>query len=262
MKGATPLNAADIDAIERATFDAVPPEALGEVAGWLLGSDGGTVGRAHSAVPALHDAGSPACDGSEVERIAAAYAQKGLKAVFRVPVLPSFDDVCTALTAHGYAASKPTRVFVSGATGMLAALPSAGSAELMDQPDDAWRALFLGDGFDPVDGASRVAILGRAQHAAFACVRVNGETVAAGMGSYSHGWVSIHGMRTLPAHRGKGLASAILAAIAREGQSRGLEKAFLQVDASNTGAQSLYLRYGFAPAWDYAYWTKILSSRT
>ena len=49
------LAAADIEAIERATLDAVPPEQTAVLDGWLLGLDRGTVGRAHSAVPLTHD---------------------------------------------------------------------------------------------------------------------------------------------------------------------------------------------------------------
>ncbi len=74
------------------------------------------------------------------------------------------------------------------------------------------------------------------------------------MGSFSQGWASVHGMRTLPGYRGRGMAGAILQIIAKEAKSRGLGRAFLQVEAGNTGAQALYSRFGFAPAWDYAYW--------
>ncbi|RYZ01264.1 MAG: GNAT family N-acetyltransferase, partial [Comamonadaceae bacterium] len=43
-----------IESIERATVAAVPPDTLAELPGWLLPLDGGTVGRAHSAVPLSH----------------------------------------------------------------------------------------------------------------------------------------------------------------------------------------------------------------
>jgi ribosomal protein S18 acetylase RimI-like enzyme len=243
------LAPADIEAIERATLDAVPPQAMDSVGGWLLGLDAGTVGRAHSAVPVGHD--------GELALIESRYAAHGLRAVFRVPVLPSFGGVHAELAQRGYVQTKPTCTFIGTTAGMRALKAerqAQGGAELLDAPDDAWRALFLGEGFDPVDGASRVQILGRARHAAFARVRLAGDTVAAGMGSYSQGWASVHGMRTLAPHRGNGFASSILMALATEAQARGLARVFLQVEQSNTGAQALYARAGFVHAWDYAYW--------
>jgi len=248
------LAAADVEAIERATFDAVPPQALELLDGWLLGFDQGTVGRAHSAVPVRHD--GPGVNGpgvSSLTRIMGAYGSRGLRAIFRVPELPAFDGIREHLRHCGYSGGKPTKVFVADVNALVqpeAAVP----AEVMMQPDESWRAVFLGEGFDPVDGASRVEILGRARHAVFACVRVDNRAVAAGMGSFSHGWASVHGMRTLPAYRGQGMAGGILKAIAQEGIARGLGRAFLQVEAGNTGAQALYRRLGFAPAWSYAYW--------
>ncbi len=243
------LAAADVEAIERATFDAVPPQALELKGDWLMGFDRGTVGRAHSAVPVRHDL----ADTAQIGGVIGAYGACGLRAVFRIPELPAFDGVRQQLRSLGYSVGKPTRVFVAA----LDAMPEAVAAvhvDVLPQPDEGWRAVFLGEGFDPVDGASRVEILGRAQHAVFACVRVGGQTVAAGMGSFSHGWASVHGMRTLPAYRGRGMAGGIVGAIAREARSRGLGRAFLQVEASNTGAQARYRRLGFDPAWDYAYW--------
>jgi GNAT superfamily N-acetyltransferase len=250
-----PLTAGDVEAIERATFDAVPPEAVGELPGWLLGFDSGTVSRAHSAVPVSHEAPGGAPDAEVVKEIEARYASHGLRAVFRIPALPAFDGFSAALRAVGYEPRKPTRVMVASVADMRAAATGE-DAEVMMAPDDGWREVFLGEGFDPVDGESRVQLLGRARHGAYACMRVDGQTVAAGMGSFSHGWASVHGMRTLPAYRGQGMAGRILGAIAEEAIERSVARAFLQVEAPNVSAQALYLRFGFVAVWDYAYWSR------
>ncbi|CAN5482050.1 GNAT family N-acetyltransferase [soil metagenome] len=248
------LAASDVEAIERATFDAVPPDAVGELPGWLLGFDRGTVSRAHSAVPVSHEAPGGAPDAEVIREIEALYASHGLRAVFRIPGLPAFDGFSAALRARGYEPRKPTRVMVASLADMRAAATGK-DAEVMASPDDGWRDVFLGEGFDPVDGASRVQLLGRAQHGAYACVRVDGRTVAAGMGSFSRGWASVHGMRTLPAYRGRGMAGRILGAIAAQAMEREVERAFLQVDAPNLTTQELYSRFGFAAGWDYVYWS-------
>ena len=46
----------EVEAIERATLAAVPPQRLVQWQQWLLAFDDGTVGRCHSAVPLHHDA--------------------------------------------------------------------------------------------------------------------------------------------------------------------------------------------------------------
>lgn len=245
------LTPQETEAIERATLDAVPPERAARMGRWLVNLDSGTVGRAHSAVPLDHTA----TDARAVQPIEAVYEQNGLGAVFRVPAAKPFVAVRAELLARGYVRSKPTSVFTGRITRM-AGLSDGAQVQLLDKPDDGWRAVFLGEGFDPVDGASRVQIMERAQNAVFACVRVDGQTVAAGAGSFSHGWASVHGMRTLAPFRGQGLGSQILGAVAREAQRRDIERAFLQVESANTRAQTLYRRAGFALAWEYAYWAR------
>ena len=80
-----PLAGADIEAIERATLDAVAPQwvdALDDEA-WLLPMDPGTVGRARSAVPLRHQA--PHADPTRLlERIEERYAARGFPTQLRV----------------------------------------------------------------------------------------------------------------------------------------------------------------------------------
>ena len=240
----------DVECIERATLAAVPPDACEELPGWLLALDRGTVGRAHSAVPLTHDAP----DLAVLERIEAVYAAHGLRAVLRLPCVPAFDALRVRLAAGGAQVSKPTLVQV-GSSRAMAAMGDDHGVVLSDVADEAWASVFLGEGFDPVDGASRVRLLSRSRSAAYASVRRDGRTVAVGAACFSHGWVSVHGMRTLPAFRGMGAASSILAAVGHAALARGIERAFLQVEAVNQTAQSLYRRAGFQTAWAYEYWT-------
>jgi ribosomal-protein-alanine N-acetyltransferase len=51
-----------------------------------------------------------------------------------------------------------------------------------------------------------------------------------------------------PRWRRRGIAGALLAAALERGRARGARCAFLEVRASNVGAQALYRRYGFEPA--------------
>lgn len=241
----------DVRSLELATLAAVPPQELLDHDGWLMAIDGGTVGRAHSAVPAEHDG----VKAGAVEQIEAAYAARGRSAVFRVPVLPRFDGLRSELTSRGYRAEQPTLTMI-GTTGGLESLDACTGVELAPSPGDDWAQVFLGEGFDPVDGASRLGILRRGRQSVFAAVRAGGRVVAVGAAGLAQGWCGIHGMRTLPAWRGRGFAGAILSRLGREAQARGIGRAFLQVEKRNEGAQRMYQRAGFEPAWTYEYWRR------
>jgi GNAT superfamily N-acetyltransferase len=240
------LNPADLETLERATVEAVAPPEVLEIGGWLVPLDNGTVGRAKSAVPLSHDLGPEA-----VGAIEAAYRERGLKPAFRLADIPVFEAVRTELTRRGYSAQQPT-IFKTGSIADLAAF-SEGSAEILVAPDDAWSAVFLGEGFDPADGVHRIAALTRSLDAVYGAAGEGGQTHAVGVMSFGWGWAGIHGMRTARDRRGRGLAGRVLAALGRVAQARGLERVFLQVEEANP-ARAIYRRAGFSPVWRYHYW--------
>jgi N-acetylglutamate synthase len=243
------MTPADIEAIERATLGAVIPEAQEEWGGWIVPFDPGTVGRAKCAVPLAHAAPEP----SSLARIEAAYAARGLPPALRLPRVAAFGAFRAQLAAAGY--SEHTLTHVCTAAASRAARVSDGpAAEVRSAPHEAWASVFLGEGFDPVDGASRVRKLSQGADTLFATIREGEKPVAAGAAAFSHGWGSVHGMRTAGQYRGRGLAGRVLATLAREAAAKGYPRIFLQVGADNAAALSLYRRAGFEPRWTYSYW--------
>ncbi|MDP2408122.1 MAG: GNAT family N-acetyltransferase [Hydrogenophaga sp.] len=245
------LSDADIEAIERATLDAVSPERVEALPGWLLPMDSGTVGRARSAVPLSHAAADPAVLDDILDR----YTAQGFVPAFRLPDGPAFEALHQGLRARGFARAQPT-LTQCGRVQDLLMVQSGPAADLSATPDKAWMAMFLGEGLDPVDGASRARSLSRATGTLFASLREDGQTLACGAAAYGHGWLSVHGMRTAASHRGQGLAGRVLQAMAEEALRRGIHRVFLQVVADNGPALALYRRLGLTTAWTYAYWRR------
>lgn len=243
---------ADVEAIERATAAAVTPREVMEVGGWLVTLDPGTIRRANSAVPLRHDL---ACDAAVLDEIEAAYAARGLKPAFRIADVPGLEGVRVELTRRGYSSEQPTLVKTGVALGMIAGARGE-PAPVEDAPGPGWAAVFTSEGFDPADGANRVAALSRSPDAVYGGVSEGERTVAVGVAAFGHGWASVHGMRTDMARRGQGLAGRVLAGLGVAAQSRGIERVFLQVEEGNTGARSLYRGVGFERAWRYLYWSR------
>ena len=245
------VSPADIEAIERATVAAVSPAATEELDGWLLAFDTGSVGRAKSAAPLAHQA-FPAV---VLQAIEGRYAARGHSPIFRIADVPALDSVRTDLRRRGYAPGRPSLV-QAAATESVRKISAQPPAEVADKPDAAWTAVFLGPGFDPVDGASRAQSLSRTPGSVYASVREGGRAVAGGAGSFGYGWASIHGMRTEQARRGEGLAGRVLVSLAEVAAQRGMARVFLQVEDDNAAALALYRRAGFETIWRYAYWQR------
>jgi len=246
-----PLNHDDIANLERATLDAVAPSAVHEIEGWLLPFDNSTIGRAKSAVPLRHSD----LDAAKVATIEALYAERGLQAAFRVADVPGLANIHAELQRKGYRAEQPTLVQV-GTVLQMRQVCQTTPADVSTTPTPAWSGVYLGEGFDPVDGAHRIQALSRSRHVVYACVQESGQSMAAGTASLSQGWASIHGMRTLATSRGRGLAARVLAGLADAATARALERVFLQVEEDNSAALALYRRAGFSTAWRYHYWRR------
>lgn len=240
----------DIDAIERATIAAVAHDVHEVIGPWILGLRPGSIGRAHSAAPLSHNL---VRDEGLITRIEAAYRARSMGAVFRLPEVEGLAGVAEALAARGYAPTQPTLVMGADLSD-VAKVADPTPVILLERPDDAWASVFLGEGFDPDDGAQRVAVLSNSPGAVFAAVRDTAGTHAVGVLSLSDGWASLHGMRTVQGRRGQGLAGQVAARLAKVGLERGLTQVFLQVEAGNAPALALYGRAGFAPLWRYHYW--------
>jgi len=81
------------------------------------------------------------------------------------------------------------------------------------------------------------------------------DDVAVGYAGYADDWVGFRGIEVAPAHRGRGLALAVMAVLVEWGAAQGASTAYLQVLGDNAPARRLYEPMGFAPHHSYRYLT-------
>ena len=131
------------------------------------------------------------------------------------------------------------------------------AVRLLSAPDATFEAVFTASAGDPEDGRERIEALGRIPPPAlFAKLDIDGAPAGIGVAALGGGFAGVFGMRTAPAHRRKGVARRIFRALLAEARQRGVERAWLQVEADNAPAISLYAEEGFEPAYRYRYWSR------
>ncbi len=241
----------DIESLERATLDAVAPSQLIEIAGWLVPIDRSTIGRATSAVPVRHEGLQIA----DIDAIKAIYDAHGLPAKFRMPEALATSPVHAALAQRGYVAEQPTLVQIANSA-LIAAAGQKADVVVRSTPSADWKSVYVASGFDAQDGLQRANALSRSAFVRYAHIVEQGLTVASGTASHSHSWAGLHGIRTLPQARGRGMATAIIRALLQEVGREGTHDVYLQVEESNANAIRLYEAMGFRTAWRYHYWKK------
>jgi GNAT superfamily N-acetyltransferase len=270
-----PHRALGVEALEDVAADGWRPLELAWLGaaghGWRLRAAEGFTGRANSVLP-VGDPGMPLDDA--VSAAEDWYRERDLAPRFAVPWTldaPVVDGaretpLDAVLRARGYALDTPTLV-MTGATREVAAaalvpgsagLPGGLRLDVDDEPDDAWLAVYRYRGADLPPVARRLLLSAPAQ--VFVSVRSADDaaggastTVAVGRGASSRGWTGLTAMDVASAFRRRGLARAVVAAVAEWGLARGDRSAYLQVAEANDGARALYRACGFTDHHGYHY---------
>ena len=189
-----------------------------------------------------------------LDEIEAFYSSRALQPRIQVTTAapPALDR---DLAARDYEIEAPVDVLVA----KLDATPPANVECIVTRPlDAAWAELYAA----LHDGDERVAAYGRmlAQigPAAFAVTaHLDHSPAGMGFGVVERGWCGIFGMTTLPQARRRGVATAVLGALALEARNLDADKFYLQVERDNNAAQALYAGVSFAYEYGYHYRTHI-----
>lgn len=234
--------------LEGLCADAWPAQVERPLGAWRLRTAGGYTGRANAAL-AIGDPGLPTAAALDRARRFAREHDVGPRV--QVPVGSPWDRAVTAagwVLDAGHAKGAEVSVLVAP----LADAPALRDVriELPERPSEEWWRLAVGG---PPTAAQRQVLAG-APGTAFGLLRdgagaVLGQVRATVVADHVH----LSMLEVVAAARRRGYATALLAAAAAWGQSRGARWAVLQVALKNDGARALYDRLGYVEHHRYRY---------
>ena len=245
-----------VQRLEELTLNTSPAIYQSLYDGWMLRASGTDTRRANS-VTALQASQLPVDE--KIHYCEAWYRAHGQPAMFRINDLLSPATLDTLLSARGYTREMETLVMTTGLDRELPALARALATDTkiserseVDGIGDAHRLKHLDDTNRERDLARQAMWKGKQL---FVSLKTNNGLAATGMARIEDGYIGIFNMRTAVRARSKGYATHLLTYLLTWGQAEGAGTAFLQVDAANVAAISIYRKFGFETA--YQYWHRV-----
>jgi GNAT superfamily N-acetyltransferase len=170
------------------------------------------------------------------------YRERRLRPAIAVP-LPLGGRVQPELDRRGWDTITPTLVMTADLGGRY---PVSPDVVLHREPTPEW-FMDVGGRKGGLPAAAR-AILTGVPETRYAAGYADGVLVATARGVLTDGWLGISVVGVEPDRRRQGWAERLSLALAGWAVDAGVERAYLQVEASNTPAVRLYERLGFRTA--------------
>lgn len=215
----------------------VESERLGE---WELRAAAGFTRRANSVLP-LGDPGLPLDDALSVVR--RWYGERGLPAYVQTATGAEGTQelLCAELERRGWTREVTAELW-TGALAPLADREEPAEVVLSREADEAWLTRYQRKGLSEV----ALKVLGSGPSVWFATVPGDQAPAAIGRCVVDGRWAGFAAVEVDPALRRRGLASAVMAALAGRALDEGASAAWLQVETDNAGARALYAGMGFS----------------
>lgn len=237
-----PPRAVELERVAASGWPAVEVEPLGD---WLLRASGGFTGRANSAL-AVGSPGLPADAAADIVR--SWYTARDLPPRAATVMASAEDDAFAAL---GWTPSPSVLVKTATIAGVVTEageVPHQGDVTVHPTPTDAWLTRYTARGQVTALGKQVLTggpVVGFAQ--------LGDEPTGIGRGVIVGDWLGISAIEVAPHARRRGLAIAITQALLIWGTTHGATHAYLQVQADNHSARTLYERLGFRTQHRYHY---------
>lgn len=210
--------------------------------GWELRAAGGFTRRANSVLP-LGDPGLPL--DAALEAVRRWYGGRGLPAYIQTATGAESTQelLCAELERRGWVREVTAELW-TGALAPVADRAEGAGVVLSRVADEAWLAGYQRKGVSEV----ALRVLGSGPSVWFASVPGAGRGAPAAIGRcvVDGRWAGFAAVEVDPAVRRRGLATEVMAALARRALEEGASAAWLQVETDNAGARALYARMGFA----------------
>ena len=242
----------EIRQLEALGADAWPASEVQHVDGWRLGLSVGVSRRANSLLPLEPVTGRRLEDA--IDEVEWRYASHGLTPCFKMTAAALPAELSAALDRRGYSVEQHSQVLTADAAAVAAHDDGSHGVHLIDAPEAHWAAICWPADGDGKEAAGRFAIAKRLpEPRVFALAQLSGNAGGAGLAVAQGDWACLGAIHVLPAFRRRGLAKAIVTALAAWAVARSVQRLYLQVQFSNAPARRLYDGLGFHFAYAYHY---------
>jgi ribosomal protein S18 acetylase RimI-like enzyme len=241
-------------AVEDASLNAsAPPEQLW-LDGWLVRLNPGKAKRARS-VQAVARGRRPLA--ARIAEVQALYAAAGLPCYVRITPFTEPPGLEAQLAAAGFEHEDNTRVMVATLAAEAPRRAPAPGTVLRRLDAEAYAQAVGAVRHSPPKEREAHARRLRSSPVPYVgqvLVRsADGAVLAGGQWAREGRFVGLYDVFTAPDHRRQGHASALCSAMLRQASAAGADIAYLQVEAGNEAALSIYRRLGFEDAYGYHY---------
>lgn len=232
--------------IERAAVRSWPALETADIDGWLWRFASGGSLRANSVAALAFTGGDPHAAIAAVERL---YDVKGAPCRFTVSEASVPAELDALLAGRGYDRGEDHVTLTKDIAGSTLRFPA--DVIVMQEPTPDWLDIYLaGLSGDRRAAAPRLLVGLPPQRTFFGCSRA-GHLVSSGLSVADGPLASVQCMATLGATRRQGGARSVLQAIEAYARDAGCNHLYLQAEAANTAAVSLYQAFGFRVAGRY-----------
>lgn len=233
--------AASYEELARVSARAWRPVEAGRLGDWELRAASGFTRRANSVLP-LGDPGLPLDEALTAVR--RWYGARGLPAYVQTATGAEGTQelLCGELERRGWVREVTAELW-AGALAPVADLRADPCGVVLSRTADAaWLARYQRKGVSDV----ALRVLGGGPSVWFAAVPgAQGVPDAIGRLVVDGRWAGFAAVEVAPEQRRRGLATTVMAVLARQALDEGASAGWLQVETDNTGARELYARMGF-----------------